>query len=240
MIPKLSLFKLLKKSLWLMPFLCFTAGYYTLTFFLHNSFSKTPCVIGQPFLKAAEILSAQNLNMQLLSYKEDQQVKPGTVISQNPSPLSSIRPQQTVFLVVAAAPQKAAIGDYTGKNYETVAQELTEQNIFYKKYYVPSSLPQNTCIAQLPQAGQELTSKPLILYTAVTAAPVIVPSFIEKSVLEVSAHLQQEHIPFTIFHAFPVSSDHVCTHCTIVAQKPLAGSSLTKNNPPTFQLHVNG
>lgn len=223
-----------------MPFFCFATGYYTLTFFLHHSFTKTPCVIGQPFLQAAETLSAQNLNIQLLSYKEDQQVKPGTVISQNPSPLSSIAPQQTVFLVVAVTPSKTTIADYTNKNYATVGQELTEQKIFYKNYFVPSALPQNTCIAQLPQAGKELTHKSLILYTAAATVPVITPSFINKSVLEVSAHLQQEHIPFTLFHAFPVSSDHVCTHCRIVAQKPLAGSSLRKNNPPTFQLHVNG
>ncbi len=233
--------QLFSRLVWLMPFACFLAGYYTLDLCFYRSFVKTPSVIGTPLTTALQILSGNGLNTRLLSYKEDVHKEPGIILHQNPSPLSSIRPQQTVFLIVSSLPACAKTPTCIGKFYPQIASDLKEQNSAHTTYYVPSNHPKETCIAQLPEPGSDLPKTGLILYVAQDSSytSFLVPSFIHRPLAEVASFLKEQHLPFTVFHTFPTQEGHTCTTCTVVAQKPLAGSCLQKNNPPTIQLQVN-
>ncbi len=238
---KTPFIQLLSRLLWLMPFVCFLGGYYTLDLFFHHSFLKTPSVVGTPLAKALHVLSQHNLNARLLTYKEDLYKEPGTILHQNPSPLSSIRPQQTVFLVASCLPTQTKTPACIGKSYTECAAHLKSKTISYITYYLPSNYPQGTCLAQIPDADSDLPPTGLTLYIAQNTAysSFLIPSFIQRPLKEVTSFLKEHSIPFTVFHTYPAKEGHTCATCTVVAQKPLAGSYLQKNNPPTIQLQVN-
>ncbi len=241
MIKLSSLKSFFSRSLWLAPFIFFLTGYFALDLFLHHSSITTPHVLGRPLSEAIFMISSKNLNVRLLSYKEDEHLKEGTVLSQTPNPASSIRPQQTVFLIASCKKIRPQTPQCIGKNSKTLAAELKEQEIKHKIYYVPSNHPQETCIAQIPEAGADLAPQPLILYVSqkVDNSLVLLPSFKGYSVEEVINFLKNNAIPFSLFHTRLMESDHTCSNCTIVEQKPLAGSFIDIRTPPTVQLKVN-
>ncbi len=232
---------LLSRSLWLVPFIFFLSGYFTLDLFLHRSYTTTPNVLGCSLSEATSLISSKNLNVRLLSSKEDEHVKEGTVLTQNPTPASSIRPQQTVFLIVSCKKVRPKTPACVNKYYETLKPELTEQEISHKVHYVPSNHPQGTCIAQIPESGTELPSQPLVLYISQKSdnSLVLVPSFKEYATQEVISFLKNNEIPYSLFHTHLMEPDHTCTNCIVVEQKPLAGSFIDIRNPPTVQLKVN-
>ena len=236
-----SLKSFLSRSLWLVPFIFFLSGYFALDLFLHHSHTTTPHVLGLPLSEALSRISSKNLNVRLLSYKEDEQAKEETVLSQNPSPGSSIRPQQTVFLIVSCKKARPQTPACIGKQYETLTAKLAEQKISHKVQYVPSNHPSGTCIAQIPEAETELPSQPLILYVSqkIDDPLVLLPSFKGRSAQEVVPFLKNNEMPFSLFHAHLMKPDHSCSSCVIIEQKPLAGSLIAMNNPPTIQLKVN-
>lgn len=224
-----------------MPFIFFLSGYFTLDLFLHRSYLATPNVLGCLLPEAISIISSENLNVRLLSSKEDEQVKEGTVLSQNPSPASSIRPQQTVFLIVSCKKARPKTPACVNKYYETLKQELIEQKINYKVHYAPSNHPQGTCIAQIPESGSELPSQPLILYVSQKSenSLVLLPSFKERPVQEIVTFLKNNEIPYSLFHTCLMEPDHTCTSCIVIEQKPIVGSFIDIRIPPTMQLKVN-
>jgi beta-lactam-binding protein with PASTA domain len=239
---KISSFKsFFSRSLWLVPFIFFLSGYFALDLFLHHSYTSTPNVLGQSLSEAVSIISSENLNVRLLSSKEDEKVKEGTVLSQNPTPASSIRPQQTVFLIVSRKKTQPKTPDCCSKQYETLTSELKEQDIPHKVYYVQSNHPSGTCIAQIPEAGADLSSQLLILYVSQKpeTSLVLLPSFEGRSVQEVVTFLKKNNFPFSLFHTRLMEPDHTCTTCSIVEQKPLPGSFIDVRNPPTIRLKVN-
>ncbi len=238
---KLSSFKsFLSKSLWLMPFIFFLSGYFTLDLFLHKSSITTPNVLGCHLSEAISRLSAKNLNSRLLSYKENDLVHEETILSQNPSPESSIRPQQTVFLVVSCKKKHPQTPSCIGKHIETLQSDLAEYPFDYKIQYVPSNHPKGTCIAQIPDKETELSSK-LTLYISQKSKTdlVLLPSFKQRSLYEVLSFLKDNALSFSIFHTHEPTSNHTCINCIVIDQKPLAGSFINIKNPPTIQLKVN-
>ena len=241
MIKPSSFKSFLSQSLWIVPFMFFLCGYFALDLFLHRSYTTTPNVLGCSLSEAISTLSAENLNVRLLSFKEDEKVKEGIVLSQNPTPASSIRPQQTVFLIVSCKKMRPKTPACCGKHYETLKSELADQEISHKVHYVPSNHPSGSCIAQIPEAETDLPTQPLVLYVSqkVDTSLVLLPSFKERSVPEVIHFLNDSKIPFSLFHAHFIEADHSCTSCTVIEQKPLAGSFIDIRNPPTVQLKVN-
>jgi beta-lactam-binding protein with PASTA domain len=240
---KLSSFKtVLSRSLWLAPFIFFLLGYFILDIFLHRSYIPTPNVLGLSLSEAITSLSSQNLNVRLLTSKEDEHVKEGTILNQNPSPDSSIRPQQTVFLVTSRKKEQPKTPLCIGKSYENVAAELKEQHISHTVYYVPSNHPLGTCIAQIPLPNNQLPSSPVILYVSEKSENflMLLPSFIKCSVEETVHFLKNNDIPFSFFHTHLMSHNHTCEHCIILEQKPLAGSFIDIRTPPTIQLKIKG
>ena len=240
MIPP-SFKSLLSRFLWLVPFIFFLSGYFALDLFLHHSYTTTPNVLGRSLSEAVSLISSENLQVRLLSSKEDEHVKEGTVLSQNPTPASSIRPQQTVFLIVSCKKVRPKTPACMNKHYETLKSELIEQEISHKVHYIPSNHPSGICIAQIPEAGTELLSQPLVLYVSQKSENhlALLPSCKEHSVQEVVSFLKNNGIPYSLFHTHLMESDHTCTNCRVVEQKPLAGSFIDIRTPPTVQLKVN-
>ena len=60
-----------KNILWLAPFICFLGGYFIVRSFFHVNTIPTPSVVGRSLHDAFTILSNHNLNIRLLTQKED-------------------------------------------------------------------------------------------------------------------------------------------------------------------------
>ncbi len=239
--PKKTLSELLSSLRWVAPFFCFLVGYFILNLFFTSSQTTTPHVVGLALPEALKVLAKENLNARLIATKEDPQTAEGTVVSQNPSPGSTIRPQQTVFVVVSGKPPVLATPRYIGQAAPVLLKQLQEEGITHQHFFVPSNHPQGTCIAQTPSEGELTNTGPLVLYFSQNPSPeaVIVPSFEKRSVEEVSTFLTANGFTFSIFHEYSVPAHHDCAHCFVTEQKPRAGTSISRTNPPTIQLKVN-
>ncbi len=230
-----------KKTAWLMPFIFFLIGYYAIDICFYHSLIKTPPVIGKPLTEALELLAQHNLNAKLIGYKEDLSTNPGTVISQNPSESSSIRPQQTVFLVVSALPKKQQIPHCVGLYYPVVLEQLKEQEMTHTAHHVASNYPQGMCIAQSPETSSKESDKELVLYLSKgnSSGSFLMPTLTDIPVTQVIDFLTENNLPFAIFHTTEIPSDHLCSSCKVVAQKPLPGSPVQKKSIQTIQLQIN-
>lgn len=225
---------------WAVPFFCFFAGYFALDLLFASSHVKTPAVVGLSLADALKALAKENLNARLIATKEDPDVTEGTVISQNPTSGSSLRSQQTVFLIISGKPAVRQTARYIGQATSTLLEQLAKEEISYQAFFVPSNHPQGTCIAQLPHENEPADSCPLILYFSQNTSPVkvIVPSFVDKSVPEVTEFLAANGYTYSIFHEHSLPSHHDCSHCLVVEQKPKAGTSISKADAPAIQLKV--
>ena len=68
--------------------------------------------------------------------------------------------------------------------------------------------------------------------------PVILPSFKGMYVNDVMQFLESHGIKTTIFHAKAFGANHICSSCTVLEQKPLAGSFIDLQKPLTVYLYV--
>lgn len=240
--PKKTLSELLSSLRWIAPFFCFLAGYFILNLFFTSSQTTTPHVVGLALPEALKVLAKENLNVRLIATKEDPQIPEDTIVSQNPSPGSTIRPQQTVFVVVSGKPPVLTTPRYIGQSASVLLKQLREEGVAHQHFFVPSNHPQGTCIAQTPREGELIDTHPLVLYFSQnpSSETVIVPSFEKRSVEEVSTFLAAHNCTFSVFHECPVSAHHDCSRCFVTEQKPRAGTSISRTNPPTMQLKVNG
>jgi beta-lactam-binding protein with PASTA domain len=225
--------------LWLMPFSFFLAGYLILSCITHTPTLETPQCIGRPLQQALSLLSACNLTTKIREEKEDDDIPAGTIIDQRPTYKQKIKPHQTVYLVVSKTSKKAAAPLLLGKNVTDIASELKNNGLSHKNYPVPSAHPHDICIAQLPIAGEPLYEKKVITYTsAPTKQPIIFPDLTRHPAAECIAFLEKHGLNPTISHTQEPAKHHVCSYCTIIDQKPLAGSIVPFDSTLLVQLLI--
>lgn len=235
-----SFFKTYIKDIyWISPFIFFLAGYQFLNVFFYQSTTKTPLLIGKTLPKALIALSENNLNMRLIAQREDPDVPAGIIISQTPRAQSSIRPQQTVFLVTSKKPAQPPVPDLRNKtttDYEKILQEL---KLRYRCFPLASNHPENTCLAQIPEPQKELPDGGIILYvSSQDTASVLFPSFKGKSVETVQTFLKKYNLNADVYHTHDVHPSHSCQHCKVTEQKPLPGSFVSLKEPFSIQLKI--
>lgn len=222
-------FKLfLSHSFWLFPFLSFILGYIFISFFYKNPTLKAPALIGQTLDKALITLSHYNLNIRILSQKDDNELKEGTIISQTPAPGQIIKQNQALYVVISQKPAHSIIPDLHQTSREQ-AQKILENELFLIKWYPISMQSEHEyCIAQFPVSGMVLhPDTTLMVYYAIPyEKPVIMPNFKLMPALEVNSFLALHDVHATIFHSPPPDATHQCQHCVIMDQRPLPGTLL--------------
>lgn len=229
-----------KKLLWLLPFLCFLLTYAI----LHKIFTKSPflapSVVGKQLPEALNILAHHTLNTRLSALTENNDVPEGTVLNQHPLAHNSIRPHQTVFLTISKRQERMIAPDLAHLSRDGIATLLEKHGISAKWYELSSPLPRHHCIAQIPHAHELLEEdKRMIVYiSSGEQKPVILPSFKGMYVDEVMQFLESHGVKTTIFHAKGIAPNHICSSCTVLEQKPLAGSFIDLQKPLTVYLYV--
>jgi serine/threonine-protein kinase len=235
--------KLLRNLFWLIPFLAFAIGYYAISFVFKSKTIQAPALVGKCIDKAVIILSEQNLNIRIVGNKNDSDLPEGTIISQTPLAGSKIKENQTLYVVIAKKPAAILAPDFKQKTISAATRIAQDLGLHIKTYAIPSSAPDQQCIAQFPAAGQELDNNTIIVYSsAANTKSVIMPSCKDMHVSEVISFLQLYGITPTILHTRPelLGINHQCAQCIVIDQRPLAGSLVQINaeKPLSIQLQV--
>jgi eukaryotic-like serine/threonine-protein kinase len=225
---------------WVVPFLSFLGGYYLMSTLYTNKTLQTPLVVGRSIAQAVRILSDHNLNIRILAEKEDPDLPAGTIISQNPAAKSSIKPQQSIFLVVSTTPQPTAVPHLIGCSAQEIEKTLQERGIKYKAYPIESNYPSNTCFAQWPAPGSSLDTQPIVVYIALpNRKPIIMPNFVGRPVPEVADFLTSHDMIPQLIHQPAVPDGHICSSaCIITDQRPMAGSLVARDGDKQLHIHL--
>ncbi|MDR3550895.1 MAG: PASTA domain-containing protein [Candidatus Babeliales bacterium] len=233
--------KTLKKTLWIIPFLCFIAGYLALDTLYHQPDIETPTLVGKTIGQAFTILSRNNLNARLLTYKEDPIVQEGTIMSQIPAPSQKIKQNQSVFLVVSTLPQKIKAPNLLSQSLENIQEITKKDKINLKSFRINSNYPENQCFAQKPSPGQSLDGDTVTVYVSAGMPKVVlIPNLKNKPLDQVLEFLKTYSVTTDIVHPHNIDAYHTCNNCIISDQRPLAGSIITLNTskPLHMQLQV--
>lgn len=232
----------IKDYLWLFPFLSFIGGYVVIQRFYSTDTVRVPSLLGKPMHDAVRLLSATQLNLHLLAEKDDPDVPTGTVIQQKPESGTRVRTQQTVFLVVSKQPPHAVAPSVVNRPWAEVQRELEKSGIRAKMYLVDAECPTGLCCAQLPASGEPLDrAHTMLIYVASgTPKPVLMPDIRNNLVTDVQSFLATHGLTPQLFHAHPISPEHICRECLVTDQRPLPGSivTLNPNQPLLVQLQV--
>ena len=212
----------MRSIVWFMPFCAFFLGYYSLYYWWPMVSVTTPSVIGLPLTEACILLSKLQLAPRILEEKVNQDIPAGTVLHQIPEPGTSIKPHQTIGLVLAQAPPNQVAPDYRMIPQKAIENDACAKGIRYKIYYVFSPYPQELCIGQWPMPGMPLPDRRMILYfTHPTPDPVIVPDMRGLTVHEARQLCLRYNLPEPTVHTTNTSME---PDSTILDQRPLPGS----------------
>jgi len=204
----------------------------------HADELPTPALVGMQLPDAFTILSQHNLYPRILQTTEDADIPAGTILSQTPAPLTKIKPQQSVFLVISKPAPLPRAPNCINASKKTILKEAQARNIRVKTYHLPSVYPLDHCFAQYPSADQPVIDNTMIVYlSAGNRKQVILPNFKNLSVSQAQEHLINQPIALHPTHTTPVPY-HECTSCIIVDQRPLAGSLIALDDAKPLQLNL--
>ncbi len=228
-----------KNFLFLLPFVCFFAGYQVLNMFFAVDKIPTPTVIGASLTTALKILSSTNLNARILAEQEDKTLPEGSILSQVPEPNTLIKPQQPVFLVIAKNPPKRILPSYRGLTESEVRTRAKALGLRIKAYNLTTIYPIGECIAQYPLPGTPIDSSEentiLAYFSASNHSPVIVPQYKGHTLAEALASVPS-CVKVVVRHRNCEKEYTSCTTCRIIEQKPYPGALVYLQRPVTLQL----
>ena len=229
------------RFLWLTPFASFILGYLFIALIQTKPVLKTPALVGQTIDKALIELSSKNLNVRIIGHKDDPQLPEGTILSQTPAADTPIKENQAIYVMIAQKPAPLQMPNLAHMHADEAVKLLENLSAHPHSSALANDAPQNSVIAQSPQAGNTTADTPIIIYTAQPAAkPVIMPNLKSKLIDEVVSFLNLHGINPKILHTTQTDFGHQCHNCIVIDQRPLAGSliTLSPDKPIQVQLQV--
>jgi len=236
---KISMRRKLFSVLWFIPFISFLVGYLITGYFLRKIDLETPNVLGKSIQEALPLLSEHHLSIRLLQQREDSLLPEGTILDQLPRPGQKIRPNQSVFVTIAAKGRLLAMPDLWGKKRKEASALMAKQGIETKEIGLHTSFSRGMCIAQSPSAGRNLTARKALVYVSDGASPIcIMPRLTGAMIGDVQAALAAHAVRAEIIHDQPMSPDHNCAQCKIIEQQPVPGAIIDTSHALQVQLKV--
>lgn len=225
--------------LWILPFISFLFGYYIINqLFNRKKKIEVPNLIGTSIIQATKILSDYNLNIRILSQKEEPDLSPGIIISQNPIH-QKVKPNQTVYVVVSRKPDLFKMPNFKGKKIDEIQSIIVKENIKAKIYYCESLLPENHCITQFPSPNSLLEEKKLILYlSSGNNKEIVFPNFKNSELKKIINLLNLNNIKTKIVMKNLHEEYNPNKHYIIIDQRPFSGSLIKLNSNIIVQLIV--
>lgn len=228
----------LRRALWLVPFIFFLGGYYVTQRTVGSRVLQAPDLIGKNLQEAVGILAPYRLNLRILDEIEEPALPEGTILDQHPAPAANIKIHQPLGIVISHQPKPPTAPDFVNMTLSAIQKRADQSGLRLKTHFCTSEIyPADQCIAQTPPPGAPVTEKTINVYIAAhDTTPYLLPSFVGLPLDRVRTFLHTHNIPAEIIpHEYARKQ---CPNCIVVAQKPLAGSFIRSNNPPTVQLSV--
>lgn len=219
----------IKSLLWVLPFICFMAGYCVIQSFFGNRKTTVPVLLGKSLNQAVCLLSEHMLAPRIIAEKEDVRVPAGTVIQQKPEPHTSIRWHQTVMLTVSKLPDPLLVPSVVGNKIADSVSQLTKMGLQPQVYELPSAhAVQGVCLAQWPSGNQEIKPEGKVILYAVgkTEKPYIVPDFRGKKLDDAKHVCEQYGISCQVVYAGFRTIEQTYGASIIKDQRPLPGTLL--------------
>ena len=221
---------------WLVPFLCFIAGYIVMQQFFPIAVVIVPSVVGKQVHEVLPLLSSLCLNVRILDQKEEAEMPEGVILSQIPSPGKHIKAFQPLFIVTTKKPATLKAPSCVGLPVAQLLDSVKSLGITVRMYSLAHQYPVGLCFAQCPSAGEALEKNRLIVYiSAGDSKPVVWPSFVGYS-LEAAEYFLDNYGIKPLVVGMAVHKDQ----SVIVDQRPFAGTLLTldEKKPLSVQLRV--
>ena len=219
---------------WVLPFIAFLAGYQLLRSLSHVEIIEVPPIVGLHMHDAIKILSSYQLNVRILAEKEDPDMQEGIIVSQTPVAQQRVKPHQSIFVVITRKPPQPKAPVLYGLSQVQAERKAQDVGLILKCSPLESSHPQGSIIAQGPQPGEEVADKAIHGYcSAGTTSLRIVPDLKGKRVDEVISFFKQYAIKVDVRHP---DADHSCTSCTIIDQRPFAGTLIDLKKPVSISV----
>lgn len=224
---------------WILPFVAFIGGYFFLQFFIADTVVQVPALLGKNLLQATQICSEYKLNLRIIAEKEEIDVQPGTIVKQKPLPGKSIKPHQSIFIVITKLPAPVVAPDFIKKNKDQIEKLCQEKGIKNKVYSIETAYPQGECFGQIPLAGQALESKKMSSYiSAGMTQHYLFPDFIHLPLSEVIDFLKKYNIVCDVYYKDQKITAPFKSNFIVMNQKPLSGTFVQLNNKLYVQIEV--
>ncbi len=218
----------LTSYLWFAPFFCFCAGYYAMSMLCTVKTVETPCLVGKSLHEALNLLSSVNLNGKIVREKIDPDLPEGTIISQIPTTGTRIKINQSVYVGIVKKPSAKKVPNLLGKGKADIEELLASLSLKAHYYLIPGLGKGGACSAQHPMAQKPLDGQEIVVYLCDTAPkPVIMPTLTGHTISEVKEFFAPYQIDLEVLHLNNTPHDHTCENCSIIDQRPLAGSLIS-------------
>lgn len=228
----------------LLPFIFFIVGYYGAYRLWGTKVITVPSLIGTQLLSLPSCVDS-HLTIRIQEEVEDAYLLAGTIIQQHPAAGQKIKIQQPLELTITRRPCPGRAPQLIGMYQEQALKKAEAQALRCKFYFCSSAYPTGYCIAQYPNADQELAHKTIVLYISSGSEKMyLVPDFKGLSIKRIREFLEQfkeNNMPLISYEVYPKASDvHTsCDACVVQSQKPAAGSFWDISKPQALQLSVN-
>ena len=216
-------------------------GYGVMSHILQTPQTITPHVVGKYVHEALPLITEHNLNVRLITHKEESTLPEGIILNQTPAAGTAIKANQPLFIVTTKKPLTTQAPHCIGMHLDEVTSLLHTKDIHPRIYYLSHPYPEKICFAQSPQADEPLDHHRLILYVSSgNNQPIIWPDFSGLPLSRVIEFLQnyniQPHIIHDALNYHPLYNDEY----TVIDQRPVGGTLLTldEHKPLAVQLRV--
>lgn len=221
------------------PFVSFLAGFCVISLFVQGKSIQTPTLLGHSVTYALRQATQQDFVIKILAEKESSEVQPGTILAQKPLPGASIKPKQTVFIVIAQEPAQLPVPECVGLRDGQWQERIAEYGITAKPVFILHRAPVGMVVAQAPQAGSALRNQKMTLF--ISAGPET-----KRIMPNICGHILDDSMK-NFFENYGIEIEvysepyHLKKHAhlqpgTIIAQKPVAGSWVDIKKP--LQVHL--
>jgi len=225
--------------LWMLPFFFCLSGYYVVSWFVKVDYVVAPAVIGLELKEALQKLAAHNVHGHIAREREDPDVADGLVLDQIPYAGQKMKASQPMYITIAHQPAPQRAPELRGLRRGEIEQEAQRGGIRIKYYALEHIMPIDYCFAQFPACGDVLSDHTMYVYLSSGLTSLrIFPVCKHMAVEVVRAYFESLGMKVQIFHRESVVGDHVCDTCTVVDQKPLAGTLFSLVKPLMVQLIV--
>ncbi len=232
---------LIKKTLWIIPFVCCIFGYNLMKWYMPTTHITVPSVIGKNLVETIDLLSSHNLTVKIIDKKEDATTQEPKILQQTPAAGTHVKPHQTIHLIITQPPRQCTMPNLTNISLDRALTMLSSYKNQYKKICIPilstRILPLETCIAQLPEAAEPLENN-YVLYTTTPEEYYIVPNFIERSFFEAENILKKNNLTYKTYEEGRKPHHSLLETATIIEQQPVHGTLFSLKNPPIFHLNI--